>query len=71
MNIWSPDPLSASLLVLDVNFSEVLELNLRALAHSSWSSFTFVSSKAGKDFNFSFPQLHRCSNDTAESKHGK
>lgn len=58
MNIWSLDPISASLLDLDVNFGEVLELNLRALPHSSWSCLTF-------------PQLHGCSNDTAESKNGK
>lgn len=41
--------MSASLLDLEVNFSEVLEPNLGALALRSWSSFTFASSKMEKE----------------------
>lgn len=53
MNIWCPDPVSASLLDLEMSFGEVLELNLRSVAHSSWSALAFVSSKMGKYFNYS------------------
>lgn len=49
VNIWSLGPVSASLFDLDATFSEAMELNPRALAHSGRTSLTFVSN-FGKRF---------------------
>lgn len=41
MNIWSRDPVSASLFDLDVTFSEAMELNLRAAGSFQSDLFYF------------------------------